>query len=275
MFLNVNGARIHVEVFGSGKPILGLHGGPGLSDWRDTRAAMQFLEDEFTLVYLDFRGCGESPECDPATYTHEQWCADIEEVRRQMGLERVGIYGGSYGGFMALEYAWRHPDRVTHMVLRGAASDKRIHDHAIENALARGVKGVTRDMLEKLFNGRMSSNEEYEGIFRAIYPLYSTAYDPEKAKVALAAKKYTYRTHNAIFSKEFPKYDVRPRLKSIPAKALVVSGRHDWICPWQFAEEISRGMPNAILCIFERSGHAVPADCPSEFRALTRAFFKA
>ncbi len=57
-------------------------------------------------------------------------------------------------------------------------------------------------------------------------------------------------------------YDLRPELPRITAPTLVLAGRHDWICPPEFSEEIARLIPHAELRIFERSSHSIRSDEP-------------
>jgi proline iminopeptidase len=57
-------------------------------------------------------------------------------------------------------------------------------------------------------------------------------------------------------------YDVRDSLHRITAPTLVIAGRHDWICPPEFSEEIAQRIPQADLRIFEHSGHSVRVDEP-------------
>ena len=152
------------------------------------------------------------------------------------------------------------------------AAPRGINDHAKDKALKSGLPGITEELLDRLFDGRVESNEEYIASFAAIYPLYSTRHDSRQAAAALAKKAYNFRTHNLMFGRAFRDFDIRDKLGLITAKALIVAGRHDWICPVAFSEEIERGVPNARLEVFEEAGHAVPLDCPEKYRALVRGF---
>ena len=58
------------------------------------------------------------------------------------------------------------------------------------------------------------------------------------------------------------RFDLRPELEGITAPTLVMAGRHDWICPPEFSEEIARLIPGADLRIFERSSHSIRSDEP-------------
>lgn len=72
-----------------------------------------------TLLRMDERGCGLSDR-DVADISFEAWVRDLEAVVDAAGIERFALFGHSQGGAIAVEYAVRHPERVTHLVLLGA-----------------------------------------------------------------------------------------------------------------------------------------------------------
>lgn len=76
------------------------------------------LAAERTLLLVDPRGTGESERpSDPSAYELEDYAADIEAIRREVGMERVDLLGHSHGGFVAINWAGNHPDRVGMLVL--------------------------------------------------------------------------------------------------------------------------------------------------------------
>jgi len=269
MDIVINGARIHYEIAGTGRNVLTLHGGPGIGDLDDNRKMFAPLEDRFRFTYFSHRGNGRSEEMDPATYTHEQYVSDTETLRQELDLGPVVLSGGSYGGMIAMEYALRFPENLTHMILRGTAASHELGDLALTNALAADLPGVTREMLENLFLGRMRDDDELREHFGAILPLYSTSYDPEKL---LARKIFRAKTHNAFFQREFPIYDIRDRLEEIEVPTLILAGAKDWVTPLRFAEELFEGLKNVRLVVFEKTGHSINSDDPENFRKVTVEF---
>jgi proline iminopeptidase len=122
------GHKIHWETCGSptGKPALVLHGGPGSGCtpvWR-----RYFNPDRYRIVLFDQRGCGRSTphasqlDIDLSTNTTHHLIADIELLRRHLGIERWLLLGASWGTTLALAYAETHLQRVTEMVLEGIAT---------------------------------------------------------------------------------------------------------------------------------------------------------
>jgi proline iminopeptidase len=233
------------------------------------------LEGAFRFVYYDQRGNGQADDAPVETYTHGQYVADAEALRRHFGFDRMALSGGSYGGIIAMEYALRHPEPLVAMVLRGTAASFELQDAALANALDADLPGVDRTMLENLFFGRMKDDDDLRDHFAKIYPMYSTTYNPDKLKELFARKRFRARTHNAFFQNAFPRYDIRDRLGEIETPTLILAGRHDWITPIRFAQELADNLPNVKLVIFENAGHAINADEPEKFREVTLDFLHA
>jgi proline iminopeptidase len=123
-----DGHRIYWEVCGNpiGKPAVVLHGGPGSGCTPGSRRL--FDPGAYRIVLFDQRGAGRSTPhasesgVDLSTNTTAHLLADIERLRRHLGIERWLTFGGSWGSTLALAYAERHPERVTEMVLCSIAT---------------------------------------------------------------------------------------------------------------------------------------------------------
>ena len=112
--------EIYYEECGNpaGKPAVFLHGGPGAGS--DKRARQFFDPHHYRIVVFDQRGCGRSrPSASLVENTTWHLVADIERLRKHLGIERWLVFGGSWGSTLALAYAEAHPERVTELVLRG------------------------------------------------------------------------------------------------------------------------------------------------------------
>jgi proline iminopeptidase len=125
------GIRLHYFSTGEGKPALVIHGGPGtppVKSW----GGLEPLEEEYQFYYYDQRGCGESTRPFD-TFTSSNYyenmqalnktlglgaqVADIERIRRILGVEKITLIGHSFGGFIAALYAAEFPERVEKLVL--------------------------------------------------------------------------------------------------------------------------------------------------------------
>lgn len=256
MYTTVNDCKIYYEVHGKedGKAIFFIHGAPGLGDCRGDLKAFQSLGDTYKLVFLDMRGSGRSEDKPP--YTHEQWASDIDELRKQLNIEKIMIHGGSYGGFLSLEYVLRFPKHVSHVFLRDTAANGDYNQLSVERALKANLPGVTEKELDILFSGKVRSDEELKQIFWDLQPLYTVKYDPIKVKERIDSIYYHFETHNYAFRVNQPNYDIKNQLKQIQAPVLVSVGRHDWITPVSCSETIANEIPNSKLVIYENSGHS-------------------
>lgn len=273
LFLTLNGNDFYVEVHGpeSGFPMIVHHGAPGLGDHREPKNAFAVpFSDQYRVVVFDARGSGRSGGNPP--FTHEEWAADIDALRAHFGFEQIVMAGGSYGGFMAMEYAVRYPHRVKALILRDTAADFAHNDVAIANALASDRVKVDREKLARIMDGCCLSDEDMRECYKEIQPLYNANWNPEKDAERLKTLIFRHETHNFAFAHNLPAYDLKPQLPSLACPTLIVVGRHDWIVPVACSETIHRLIPNSRLAIFENSGHSPQLEEPEQFQALVRSF---
>src|SRR5690349_11593151 len=115
-----DGHSLYWELCGNpdGKPVVFLHGGPGGASSPEHRR--QFNPEKYKILVFDQRGCGKStPFASLDNNTTWHLVEDIEALRRELGVERWMVFGGSWGSTLALAYAETHPQRVTELCLRG------------------------------------------------------------------------------------------------------------------------------------------------------------
>lgn len=158
--VEINGNRLAVEVLGpEGAPVLiAHHGAPGLGSRAEPRASFGRLADTYRVIVFDARGSGQSEG--NGTFSHEQWAADIDGLREWAGAEQIIMAGGSYGGFMAMEYAIRYPDRVRALVLRDTSPDNSNEEMALANALANARVEIDREKLDRIFAGTVHDDAD-------------------------------------------------------------------------------------------------------------------
>ncbi|WP_112465648.1 prolyl aminopeptidase [Streptomyces triticisoli] len=123
-----DGNRVHWETCGNphGKPAVMLHGGPGSGC---TPGYRRYCDPAaYRIVLLDQRGCGRSTPhasaygTDMSVNTTAHLIADLELLRRHLGIERWLVWGASWGSVLALRYAQTHPSAVSELVLTGVAT---------------------------------------------------------------------------------------------------------------------------------------------------------
>lgn len=264
--------EIYFDIEGSGLIVAGdrmreqpvaflVHGGPG-ADHTGFKPSLSPLSRRMQLVYFDHRGQGRSARGNPATYTLDNNVEDMEALRQYLGLEKIVVIGASYGGMVALTYASRYPQSVSHLIVMVTAA----HSGFLQRAQAILAQIGTQEqnaIAQRLWEGAFETEEQLRDYFQVTRSLYSITADAnEVSSPAWQRAILSIEAINQAFGGFLRSYDIRDQLPYITAPTLVIAGRHDWICPPEFSEEIARLIPKADLRIFEHSGHAVRADEP-------------
>jgi len=270
--VTINGCRLNVEVLGpeNGPVLIAHHGGGGIGSLAEPKATFGPLADRFRVVVFDARGCGRSEGVPP--YSHEQWAADVDGLRQWIGAEKIVVAGGSYGGFIALEYAVRYPDHVAAIILRDTSADGSNLELAFENARNQDRVEIDWERFNRYWHGEVHDDADLKQLWSELIPLYDYEYDPAKSAAAVEAGIYRHEAHNWCFQHNWGAYDLKAQLPSVTAPTLVTVGRKDWVTPVSSSETIASLMPNAELVVFERSGHSPQVEERELFQQTIRAF---
>ncbi|MFD7435251.1 prolyl aminopeptidase [Streptomyces sp. NPDC059861] len=164
-----DGNRVHWETCGNpdGKPAVMLHGGPGTGCSPNFRR--YFDPAAYRIVLLDQRGCGRSTPrasaygTDMSVNTTDRLLADLELLRRHLGIERWLVWGVSWGSVLGLRYAQTHPGAVSELVLTGVATGS----NAEVALLTRGLGKLLPEAFE-MFVGELPEGDR-EGNLAAAY----------------------------------------------------------------------------------------------------------
>lgn len=117
IFTTSDGIELYYEKSGKGIPCLFLHGGPGYWSKSFQLFAGPLLEDSLEMIYLDQRGCGRSGHSVEGNYLLSRLLDDIEEWRKNAGIDEMYIMAHSFGGILAVNYADTFPERVKGLIL--------------------------------------------------------------------------------------------------------------------------------------------------------------
>jgi proline iminopeptidase len=268
-FFESNGASIFFKVFGEGYPLLLMHGGPG-SD-HIPLLSLRELSECFTLIYYDHRCNGRSIGADIRSMNWENLTADCENLRVKLKFERWAVLGQSFGGMVALEYALRYPDSLSHLILLDSGARSFWFRENIPLLLKkRGFSKKTVNAAKSLFRGEMEPDEAFWIKLRLLHGYY-----------------YRYNWIKKIFKKRSKKnaealiygfkvllkdWDIMDKLKKIQTPALVAAGRDDFIFPPEHQAVIADRLPNARLEIIEKAGHNAFEERPKEVANLVKNF---
>lgn len=117
MITTTDGIQLYVNIKGSGSPVLYLHGGPGSGSYWFEKFFGSFLEQHYTMIYLDQRGVGRSSGNYESDFSMDRMVKDFEEIRKELGYDSWLTLGHSFGGILQMGYYKRFPESVKGMIM--------------------------------------------------------------------------------------------------------------------------------------------------------------
>jgi proline iminopeptidase len=245
-----------------------MHGGlgfdhTGLHPWLDP------LGDQMHFVYYDHRGNGRSGRAPSETITFEQLCADADALREHLGFEKVAVLGYSFGGCIALEYALRYPERLSHLILVDTAP---AFDYGEEIEANARRKGATPEQLDAL-EASAQTDAELWRLWKLIEPLYFHTFDADLAERVLG-KTIPSAEASEAGDTILEEWDITARLGEISAPTLILVGEDDFVCPPSQAKLMHERIPNSELVVFKRSGHIPYVEEPEAFMGAVRGWLR-
>jgi pimeloyl-ACP methyl ester carboxylesterase len=263
-----DGAHIAFATFGSGPQVVRV--GHWLShlehDWHSPiwRPFLSELGKSFTVVRYDQRGNGLSDR-NIDDFSLEAFVADLETVIDAAGLGRFAIYASSQGVPVALEYAARHPERLSCLSLHGGFVRGRLLRSQAEREQGEAYLALMR-------HGWGAEGSQFLQAFGSIMVPDGT---PEQLRSLVELQRITATAETAVRLREaFDRFDVTDRLSVIEVPTLVLHGRNDGVHPLQQSLEIAAALPNAELLVLETRNHVLVRHDPmwAEFFAALRRF---
>jgi len=277
MFVSVGDVRLYVDVDGAKlvpdgmsmreRPtIVLLHGGPGF-DHTPYKEWYAPLTEIAQVVYYDHRGNGRSEDGPRERWNLDQWADDLRTLCDVLGIARPIVFGASFGGFVALNYALRHPGHPAKLVL--ASTTARIH---LERSLAMFERlggPEVRSVAERFFTEPTPDHRaEY---LRVCRPYYTQHPLPPEIQARItprpAVSEHWWRGETWHF-------DLSQRLSEIRCPVLQLAGELDPILTIEDSEELAAALPSNRLQFvrFANAGHMLASEEPETVLALIRDF---
>lgn len=257
-----------------GIPVLFVHGGPGAGC---APAYRRFFDPRFwRIVLFDQRGCGRSlPAAALHANTTQALVADMEMLRRHLGIERWVLFGGSWGSTLALAYGQSHPERALAFVLRGVflcrpqeiewfMTGMGTFFPDAQRRFAAHVAGDDGAPLQAWYR-RLTDPDPavhgpaarvwcgYEEACARLVPRGDGAEADGAACLSMARLECHYMINDGFLE---PDQLLRHmgRIRHLPAT--IVQGRYDMVCPPVSAWDLAREWPGARLTMVPDAGHS-------------------
>ncbi|MDB9526940.1 alpha/beta hydrolase [Oscillatoria sp. CS-180] len=253
--------KLHVELKGSGFPILCLHGHPGSGSCMTVFT--ETLSQRFMTIAPDLRGYGKSSTQKPFAMTDH--LEDLVELLDSLKIEQCIILGWSLGGILAMELALRCPQRVEGLILLGTAARPRGSHPPItwqDNALTGIASIVNRVVPGWQWNidafGRRS-------LYRYLIQQHTPAAYHRLADEAFPAFLQTSKfAHDALNRALRQGYDRLPNLSAISVPTLVLCGECDRHITAKSSQETARHLKINTLKTYPSTAHLFPWEIPDE-----------
>jgi proline iminopeptidase len=274
--------KVWTKRLGSGPvKVLLLHGGPGFSH-EYLEAMESFLPQAgIEMYYYDQLGCNNSDQPDdPSLWTLSRYLAEIEEVRRGLGLDQFVLYGHSWGGILAIEYALKYQQHLRGLVISNMTAGIKAYLKHTE-ALKGLLPPASRKRLDALEAKQDYDSPEYQKIMMdEVYPQMICRTRPwpdsvsrafrhanEKIYVQMQGKSEFLVTGNL---KNWERWD---RLHEIKTKALTIGARYDEMDPADM-KKMATLMPNATAAYCDKGSHLCMWDDQASYFTQLLAFLR-
>jgi proline-specific peptidase len=284
-FVPFRGHRTWYRVVGDerseGKlPVVLLHGGPGAThDYLEPLGALAETGGR-RVVFYDQIGCGKSdlPE-DDSLWVVETFVEELDAVRGALGLDRIHLFGSSWGGMLAMEYALTQPRGLESLIL--ASSPASIPQWVEETGKLRAdLPPDVQAVLDRHEAAGTTDDPEYEEAATEFYKRHVCRTEPWPDCVLrsfqfIAEHGVVYRTMNGPsefhVTGNIRDWSVVERLPEIRVPTLVVTGEYDEATP-AINKTVADGIPGAESVIYPGASHMAHVEDTEGYVRLLDAF---
>ncbi len=282
-YIPVGDYRVWYRIVGGGAeheqiPLLTVHGGPGIPhDYVIDMA--ELASDSRRVIFYDQLGCGRSDQPNnPSLWTIERSVEEIGIVRRELGLDKVHLWGQSFGGLFSLEYALTQPQGLVSLIL--ASSTSSIPLWIVEaNRLRESLPPDIQEILLRHEAAGTTEDPEYLQAMMVFYERHviRVVPMPEHVQRAMDQVGQVYYTMNG--PSEFhvigviKDWDRTDRLSEIHVPTLITSGRFDESTP-RINEVLHNGITGSEWVLFENSSHMAHVEERALYIPTIRAFIE-
>ncbi|MCZ4242423.1 alpha/beta fold hydrolase [Pedobacter punctiformis] len=240
-FLTSDGIKLAVKVAGNGPVCIYIHGGPGQDYLSFEKMGGSDLEKCFTMVYVDQRGSGHSQNA--KDYSLDRVIKDIEELRIKLGLNKVYVLSHSFGGVLAVNYAYQYPEHLSGLILANSTAYF-IGPKTLQEQIQYGYHLLKKDTIikEDKLNLLIQQVTDVRKKLSAVKLGYKLIADDVNTIIKMDSIESSYKRTSdygmEVFiplidstkTKKYPEYykNYAPITAEIKVPALIISGKHDY-----------------------------------------------
>ena len=263
---------------GPGLPLLAIHGGPGLP--HNYLRSLERLADEREVIFWDQLGCGNS-KCPSniGLWTMERSVAEMDAVVKALGLSRFHVFGNSWGGMLAQQYALDAPSGATSLVISNSTASMPQFSEMVSR-LKSDLDPATQSAIDRHEAAGTTHSAEYQAAIRTWNETYLCRVRPWPADLEDAFRSMGTEIFETMFgSSDFHivgtirSWDVFDRLAEIALPTLIIAGRYDECVPehrWEMHQRIA----GSRFELFESSAHMPFIEEPDRFDQVMRDFLR-
>ena len=267
---------------GDGPPIVVLHGGPDF-DHTYLLPELDRLAESFRLIYYDQRGRGRSASgVRPEDVDLRSEIDDVDRVRSHFGLESVAVLGHSWGGVLAMEYAIRHSERVSQLILLNTAPASAGDWRVLREEFGRRRPAADVEEMAAIAatDAHRRGDPDAEAAYNRIH-FRMTLRRPDLLEALVARLRANSTADGVLLSRAIEHrlhdetsrsagWDLFPALRELDVPTLVLHGEHDFI-PAELAAQIADAVPGARFAVLPGCGHFTYLEAPEAvFGEVTR-----
>ncbi|HEX6519148.1 MAG TPA: proline iminopeptidase-family hydrolase [Streptosporangiaceae bacterium] len=280
-YIDVPGGRVWYYEVGEGDatPLLCLHGGPGAT--HNSLEPLEALADRRRVIFYDQLGCGRSDRPDnPALWVIDRFVEELAQVRAALGLDRLHLFGSSWGGILAMQYILDRKAALESLILCGSPASMPRWAADCEELLAALPPDVVKTIRDHEASG-FTACPEYQAAVLVFYREHFCRLDPWPASLERTFIESGYEVYSTMngpteftVTGNLRHWDVMDRLAEISVPTLLIGGRYDECRP-DHLEEMHRRFPHSQLAIIEDASHLCFAERPTEFATVVNSFLDA
>jgi proline iminopeptidase len=261
---------------GAGLPLLAVHGGPGLP--HNYIASLARLADEREVIFWDQLGCGNSERpSNTELWTMERSVAEMDAVVRALGLTRFHIFGNSWGGMLAQQYALDVSSRAVSLTISNStASIPRFAANVAR--LKVELDAATQSAIDRHEAAGTTASADYQAAIRTWNETYLCRIRPWPNELEDAFRGMGDEIFETMFGPSdfrivgnIRDWDVFDRLPEIVVPTLLVAGRFDECSP-EDMREMHHRIAGSRFELFESSAHMPFLEEPERFDRVMRDF---